>query len=287
MASKAELVEQIKTLQRGDPSAKQAWWEFCDSNLGGVKDPNKHDEGVLSDFLHSHANGGPPPARRQRFSAPPQRFESPRAAPSYKGKDFNKGGKGYDRAPSYGGKGYDRTPSYGAPSYGAPQHTIGAPSMVPLGDFVKTGQRVSHNWKNAWQIYCKIYGRGLNDPAKHDEEYMRGFIDYAGQLAADGLSALAEQEGISLDAGPGPGPGPRRRAQEFGGGPPQKRMSLGAAPSSSPEKQVLVDRIKAMQRTDPGAKEAWWQFCDNELGGVKDPSRHEIEALESFLASYE
>lgn len=53
MATKAELVEQIKGLQRSDPEAKQAWWDYCDSELGGMHDPNRHDSEALQTFLAS------------------------------------------------------------------------------------------------------------------------------------------------------------------------------------------------------------------------------------------
>lgn len=280
MASKEELVDQVKNLQRGDPGAKAAWQEFCQEHLGGVKDPNRHDEGTLAEFLQSYARGGLPPAARKPigggrpmggkggYGPPPQSY---RAAPPP-----------VYRAPP---------PSYRSPAFAPPAAAYGG-SFPPLADFVKTGQRQSQNWKSAWQIYCAIYGNGLNDPSRHDDNFVKGFIDYVGELAVNGLSALADQEGISLDQGAGPGM-KRGPAGGFGGGPPAKRMKGGGkgggkfpeSQDNSPEKQALVDRIKAMQRTDPSLKDAWWAYCDAECKGVKDPNRHEIDTLEAFLAT--
>jgi hypothetical protein len=50
-------------------------------------------------------------------------------------------------------------------------------------------------------------------------------------------------------------------------------------------KAELVDIIKALQRSDPDYKQAWCAFCDAQAKGVKDPNRHEVEALEQFLTS--
>ena len=48
---KAALVDAVKNLQRSDPAIKQAWWDHCDADLGGVKDPNRHeDSGVVHSF---------------------------------------------------------------------------------------------------------------------------------------------------------------------------------------------------------------------------------------------
>mmetsp|Transcript_14072 Transcript_14072/g.40548 ORF Transcript_14072/g.40548 Transcript_14072/m.40548 type:complete len:273 (-) Transcript_14072:107-925(-) len=59
----------------------------------------------------------------------------------------------------------------------------------------------------------------------------------------------------------------------------------GAAgwPRPDQAKQALVDRIKAFQRSDPSLKEAWWAYCDEMLGGVRDPARHSADDLLAFV----
>jgi len=53
MATKDALVEKIKAMQRASPELKQMWWDHCDQNLGGVRDPNRHDAATLEEFLQS------------------------------------------------------------------------------------------------------------------------------------------------------------------------------------------------------------------------------------------
>jgi hypothetical protein len=48
---KAGLVEKIKALQRGDQSAKRAWWVHCEVSANGTKDPSLHDVESLNSFL--------------------------------------------------------------------------------------------------------------------------------------------------------------------------------------------------------------------------------------------
>jgi len=293
MGSKAELVDQVKALQRSDPGAKQVWWDFCEQSLGGVKDPNRHDANVLEDWLVDYQrekaaarppSGGKGKGRPPVHVKPPVRYEAPvryerERAPA--------------AAPPPTWSHYAPPPAapYG---YGPPAHAHAPPAAAPpsLPDFVKLGQRTSGHWKSAWQTYCAIYGNGFNDPAKHDDTFIRGFLDYVGELATDGLTGLAAQQGIDLSAPPGPGGNKRPHGGERQ--PPAKRPATGPPPSreqafddGDEAKQALVDAIKALQRTDPEAKAAWWTFCDAELKGIKDPNRHDIAALEQFLATYE
>uniref|UniRef100_A0A7S2KC70 Uncharacterized protein n=1 Tax=Zooxanthella nutricula TaxID=1333877 RepID=A0A7S2KC70_9DINO len=51
------MVEQIKGIQRTGVDAKLAWWHHCDTLLGGVRDPNCHDEHVLRAFLKQYNSG--------------------------------------------------------------------------------------------------------------------------------------------------------------------------------------------------------------------------------------
>lgn len=277
MGSKAELVEQVKALQRSDPGAKQAWWDFCDTQLSGVKDPNKHDEGTLHEFLAGYETGGlpaaaPPPRQPARQPMRSQASYSPRGQPSY----------GPPARPSYG-------MAAAAPRW-APAPMFAAQQMGGMGDglteFVKVGQRQSENWRTAWKIYCAVYGNGINDPSKHDQTFTKGFIDYVGELAVQGLEALAAEEGVALDH---LGGGGKRAAPASFGGPPAKRQSFGKGGSAGGDPQLagLVEKVKQLQRTDPTAKQAWWDYCETNLNNIRDPSRHDADALSGFLAAYE
>ena len=68
MATKDQLVEEVKQLQRSGPTAKYAWRAFCRSRLRGIMDPSRHEPSDLQDFLKGFrghaapADTGPPPA---------------------------------------------------------------------------------------------------------------------------------------------------------------------------------------------------------------------------------
>ena len=49
---KAALVKQVKNLQRSDTESSLAWRDYCDQQLGGVRDPNRHEAGALQTFLN-------------------------------------------------------------------------------------------------------------------------------------------------------------------------------------------------------------------------------------------
>merc|ERR1719384_1116380 len=69
-----------------------------------------------------------------------------------------------------------------------------------LADFIKTGQRQSANFKTAWYSYCALNGTGLFDPAKYNDEFIVGFIDYIGNVANQELSAQCQEQGIDVEA---------------------------------------------------------------------------------------
>jgi len=49
----------------------------------------------------------------------------------------------------------------------------------------------------------------------------------------------------------------------------------------------LVNTIKSLQKTVPDAKAQWIHYTDTFGGGTRDPSKHEIDFLQSFLRSHE
>merc|ERR1740117_2624137 len=67
MSSKAELIDQVKAVQRSGPEAKAAYWAYCDENLGGGRDPSRHDENTLGAFLEAWNAG--------QLEAPSQQYQ--------------------------------------------------------------------------------------------------------------------------------------------------------------------------------------------------------------------
>ena len=53
-----------------------------------------------------------------------------------------------------------------------------------------------------------------------------------------------------------------------------------------PGKTELVDKLKALQRSNHMAGKAWRKHCFRNHRGLQDPSGHEKGALEAFLALY-
>jgi len=48
----------------------------------------------------------------------------------------------------------------------------------------------------------------------------------------------------------------------------------------------LVQKLKELQRTDWAGKEQWGQYCDLHGGGVRDPTKHPSEFLQTFFTQY-
>ena len=278
MAGKTGLVDQIKGMQRSDPYGRQTWWDYCENHLGGVKDPNRHDEATLATFLNLYNSGGIPPSEPRPET---QRF-------GWGGGGGGKGGMG-------GGMGYDMMGGgsswnsmmggggAGGGSYAA-AGGFAAGGGASLGEFVKTGQRQSKHWTSAWQTYCALYGGGINDPGKHEDSFTKSFIEYVGEIAANGLSALASSQGINLEEVVGQSGGTKRPLGAGQGGMPAKQGRFNDTDNSA-QKQALVEKVKHLQRTNMSSKEAWWQYCDNQCGGMRDPMRHDVNSLEAWLAS--
>merc|ERR1719491_580552 len=55
--AKDNLVQRIKQFQRSGEQQKQAWWSYCDTMRGTVRDPAKHDIQSLQEFI---SNNGVP-----------------------------------------------------------------------------------------------------------------------------------------------------------------------------------------------------------------------------------
>eukprot|EP00929_Paragymnodinium_shiwhaense_P082581 TRINITY_DN43579_c0_g1_i1.p1 TRINITY_DN43579_c0_g1~~TRINITY_DN43579_c0_g1_i1.p1 ORF type:complete len:354 (+),score=74.07 TRINITY_DN43579_c0_g1_i1:65-1126(+) len=249
MASKPELVQQIKDLQRSNPDVKQAWWDFCEQELGGIKDPARHDANALEDFLSSVNGGSAAPAARRpsapsRGSAPPAsggRWVPGNGLPASRGTVPSRQPVG---AAVGGGR-----PAYGGASLGGMQmmpmmHAMAAaqaaPAPAPAGagnlvEFIKVGQRASPRWKEGWSKYCEAYGTGKFDPSKYDDSFIATFIDWAGQLAEANLEQVTG--GLPPAASRGPPPRTASRAPAMSAAP--RAQASRAAPSASPSGPAL------------------------------------------------
>jgi hypothetical protein len=57
-----------------------------------------------------------------------------------------------------------------------------------------------------------------------------------------------------------------------------------SAPSSDPEVLRLAQQVKSGQKASEEFKEAWGTYCEKNCGNVRDPSKHDLNSLQSFLA---
>lgn len=60
--------------------------------------------------------------------------------------------------------------------------------------------------------------------------------------------------------------------------------ATATVPVEYDEHQGLVTAVKTGQRTSEPFREMWTKYCDEQGGGHRDPSRHPVEFLRSFLA---
>lgn len=136
----------------------------------------------------------------------------------------------------------------------------------------KLMQRRSNSFRNAWASYCTTNGGGRNDPAKHDPSFHIQFFDFlAQQVGGDLTPSAVTMIGMGLE-------------------PPMKKMKplpgTGGGGSGDPAKDLLVEQIKVFQQLGDRQREAWWEHCDLNLGGIRDPSRHDASILQNFVMAY-
>mmetsp|Transcript_58392 Transcript_58392/g.107789 ORF Transcript_58392/g.107789 Transcript_58392/m.107789 type:complete len:261 (+) Transcript_58392:57-839(+) len=247
MESKETIVDKIKELQRSGMEGKTQWWAYCQEHGGGIRDPSKHDREFLANFLYQYQMGA--------------------------------------RMPTV-----DCMPTGAV----APVVLSQAGPAPPLAQLVKEGQKKSQSWKQAWATYCMQFGNGVNDPMKHDMNFIVSFLDYAGQLVSaqlDGGMVPATPDFAPIGDRPGKRPRPTSAVGASGGAGGWDSSAYEASNAqdsgdSSYEKQALVARIKAFQRASDAQKRMWWTHCDESLGGVRDPARHDPALLEAFCNTY-
>jgi len=255
MATKDDLVAQVKQLQRCDPDAGSEWYEYCDCALDGIYDPGSHRAEVLQRFLAAHeARSGQAAAEKNKLVAEVKRVQRSgegNQAWSTFSDEHCRGTRDPNRVPaemlrrfldmSSDEWNFAAWPGVGPRSVTSPWGGDGAAkmwssaSMQPAGtvdgdicaaDVVKAARRLSTHCKAAWKAYCALWGTaGAINPTKYDDEYLIGFIDYLGQLAVSDLAVVgaAAADGAAADA-----------VTESGGGGDD---GAGAADSAVPPKK--------------------------------------------------
>lgn len=154
-----------------------------------------------------------------------------------------------------------------------------AAGPTTLVELVRTGQRYSPPFNSAWETYCELYGTWKLDPTEYESEFLTGFVEFIGDLAMREMGGTEAGEYLMSST--------KRPAEGSEAMPPAKRMAIAMLGSADEgDKTALVQKIKALQRTDPEAKNTWWTYCDKHLEGIKDPNRHDADTLQRFLEEY-
>eukprot|EP00403_Amphidinium_massartii_P015886 CAMPEP_0178431136 /NCGR_PEP_ID=MMETSP0689_2-20121128/31682_1 /TAXON_ID=160604 /ORGANISM="Amphidinium massartii, Strain CS-259" /LENGTH=250 /DNA_ID=CAMNT_0020053019 /DNA_START=82 /DNA_END=834 /DNA_ORIENTATION=+ len=165
------------------------------------------------------------------------------------------------------------------------------PSLAAL---IKEGQRKSQAWKQAWHAYCMQFGQGVNDPSKHNLDFLVSFLDFLGERGTMAIGATMgmtpeamfntmagmQNRGLKRPRPSSPGAGWGTIGWAGPGGPPPPGNAI-----TDPQKEDLINRIKQFQRASDMQKRMWWTHCDEQLGGVRDPSRHDVTVLQAFADS--
>ncbi|CAJ1383192.1 unnamed protein product [Effrenium voratum] len=64
-------------------------------------------------------------------------------------------------------------------------------------------------------------------------------------------------------------------------------LSRASVPRSDPEThQYWVQKVKDAHRLSPDLKQKWWEHCDKQSGGFRDPHRHSVKSIQTFFEFY-
>lgn len=246
-----DLVAQIKEIQRKDPVGKAGWIKYCDDFGESKRDPSKHNSEFMQYFINQYEAG-------EYANLPP--------------------------APAV-------TDGGGAGS-----------SPEGLGMLIKEGQRNAPSFKAAWANFQMRQGQTMNDPMKARKENIVAFLEFISQNAmgggggggwgGDSWGGCWGGKGSGKDFGGGWGPYAGGGGDAWGGPPAGKGGKggkgggKGPVSTGDPQKDGMVEKIKAFQRSGEENKQAWWAFCDEHCGGKRDPARHEMAELHAFISQY-
>lgn len=187
-----------------------------------------------------------------------QRNASPGSMVSYQ--------NGANNGNSSGGGGYNRGP-YSNGGGGGGRQNLDQESLAAL---VKTGQRSSTSFKEAWHNYCEVHGHSFFDPNRQTPDFIAKFLDTIANGYLNG--------GGRIGGGVGAYGGGAR-------GAPGGYRNNTAPTNPQQGKDSVVEMVKSGQRSDAEWKEGWNAWCE-ERGGINNPAKHEPISLMAFVLKY-
>jgi len=263
-----QAVARVKDIQRTDPTGKQAWWNYADKCGGGAgRDPAKHEEQMLQNFLSNYDAGGFADVQVETENAGSlgDAFkECQRSSRPFKDAwaNFNQMQGNRMNDPTKASK--DTLVAF--------LDMLGKQAM---GGMMMGGGMMMMGGKGGMMMG----GKGGKGPmmAKGGGGYggkgggYGGGCDWGGN---GGGGCDWGNMGMMMMGGKG-GKG--------GGGPPMKKQKVS---TGDPMKDSLVEKVKSFQRSSEDNKQAWWSFCDGQESQNRDPARYEIDTLQMFLQGY-
>lgn len=250
--------DQVKQVQRSGDKGKQAWIEYCDESLGGVRDPNRHDGPTLKAFLdwwHSQEGG----AEDEDYDLADEVKNVQRSGPQ--GKEAwaaycteHLGGiadpKRHDAATLQeflswwqSGEHYTEAGRHDSVQASAPP--------AHLVEQIKDLQRTNPDAKERWGEFCDSTPGGFRDPGRHDAATLRNFLRrYA--------------------------PGASRQGSHVPHAPQAPQSKPGGSAATP------ADFIKQGAKLSKEFKAAWVAYCKRGGASVSDPSKVSQDFLVEF-----
>lgn len=131
-----------------------------------------------------------------------------------------------------------------------------------LIDVIKSGQRCSRNFKDAWSTYCQNQGLIMLDPAKHNPELLESFLDSLGKSYLNNP--------IDNRTGKGKGKGGMKGGMKGGGNFESVHLNV-------------IEFIKDGQRNDTEWQSQWNDWCAEKGDGMMNPNKHDPIFLIAFV----
>ena len=309
-SDKGQLVEQVKALQGTCGDARQAWQDLCDREPKGTRDPERHDKETLSQFITSRSGRGPKP-RAWAPGAVPEHNDGPaletdeEAVQARWGADSGVRERWAD-APEAATAvaqqtGADTKHEEGGWTAARPgRGWADWDQLAGLAEQVKALQRSSEEARQAWRDLCDQKHKGTCDPKWHDEGTLRLFIASCADGGPKSQSwTLLNAPPRGADAGREPTKEAERsrfdtkivaddasEGQLYADAAHDDGGWTAAPPGGGrSDTDLLVEQVKALQRSGDDAKLAWGDLCDRKLKGTRDPRRHDPNTLRQFIAS--
>lgn len=274
-----DLCKQIKDIQKTNPVAKEQWIKFTTKKGGGKRDPARHHQDFLRDFLttltvemlqggensDSVLCGDPnlvaqikemqrtDSDAKEQWHAYTQTVGDGNRDPARHTAEFI---HGFIQARAEGRRFEVQAP---------PDISV---DLIPA---LKMLQKKSGNFRTAWAAYCSQQGWGVNDPAKHEAFYHVKFFDFL-------MAKFNDNMGLPV-CPPIMEEGSAKRARTDGG----KGGSSWNQGEDDGRREELVTQVKNFQRKGEAQKELWEWYADTQLGGTRDPARHEPGVLQDFM----